>query len=284
MSSLKARIEALERKLKPLADEEHKFLKCLNNVLSFCDYIGFKPTEYQKKFLLDDNHFIVLRWARQSGKSATVSVKLLWYALKNPHWFIMVVGPSFRQSKLVLQKRITPLLKKVPKRFIKKVLKTRLEFMNGSAIECYPGNPDTIRGPTCHVVYVDEFNFIGDDEEIYDAILFTINTTNGYVILSSTPWTTDHMFYRICFEKEFDDYSRYHVTWREALEPNGPLKKMIFEKLKKQFASDPWRWKREMEAEFAEDEDVYLSQSLISSCIDPELEYWDERDLVANIP
>ncbi len=35
--------------------------------------------------------------------------------------------------------------------------------------------------------------------------------------------------------------------------------------------ADPDRWIREMEAEFAEDEDVYLSLSLIQNCIDPNL-------------
>jgi hypothetical protein len=68
-----------------------------------------------------------------------------------------------------------------------------------------------------------------------------------------------------------------------ALEPNGPLKKVILEKIQRQLAADPWRWKREMEAEWAEDEDVWLSQKLITSCIDPNLEYYDERDLIANV-
>src|SRR5436309_15361284 len=58
-----------------------------------------------------------------------------------------------------------------------------------------------------------------------------------------------------------------------ALEPNGPLKLEILEKLKRQFAADPWRWRREMEAEFADDADSWLSMALITRCVDQNLEY-----------
>ena len=145
--------------------------------------------------------------------------------------------------------------------------KTRITCPNGSVIEAFPNNPDTIRGPTLHCVYADEFNFIPNAEDLYDAALFTLGTTNGKFICTSTPWNTDSLFYRICNSKDFDDFARHHVTWERAQEPNGPLKTGILEKIKKQMRDDPSRWRREMEAEWAEDEDVWLSQSLISSCI-----------------
>ena len=68
-------------------------------------------------------------------------------------------------------------------------------------------------------------------------------------------------------ERARSDFVKSHVTWQEALEPNGPLRKNILEKIRKQFAEDPWRWKREMEAEWSEDETVWLSQDLITKCI-----------------
>jgi hypothetical protein len=187
---------------------------------------------------------------------------------------IAIVGPSFRQSKLIIRK-ITAHLLKLPRDLLvgRKPLRTKCAFVNGSVIEAYPNNPDTIRGPTLNLIYCDEMNFIKDDEEIYDAILFTLGTTNGQFICSSTPWSRDHIFYRICKDKEFADFARLHVTWEQAIEDNGgPLKKNILEKIRKQLAADPWRWQREMEAEWAEDDDVWLPQSLITSCIDPNME------------
>jgi phage FluMu gp28-like protein len=156
-----------------------------------------------------------------------------------------------------------------------KPLRTVIRFTNGSVIEAFPNNPDTIRGPTLDIVYCDEMNFLPNDEEMYDAILFTLSTTNGKFVCSSTPWNQDSIFYKIFFHKGWEDFAKHHVTWQRALEPNGPLKKKILEKIRRQFAEDPWRWKREMEAEWAEDETTWLPQSLITKCIDGNLELWD---------
>ncbi len=60
-------------------------------------------------------------------------------------------------------------------------------------IEAFPNNPDTIRGPTFKVIWIEECNFIPNDEELYDAILFTLGTTNGKLIATSTPWNTDSL-------------------------------------------------------------------------------------------
>ena len=68
-----------------------------------------------------------------------------------------------------------------------------------------------------------------------------------------------------------------HVTWEQAVEPHGPLKQNILGKIRKQLAADPWRWQREMEAEWAEDDNVWLPQSLITSCIDPDAELLEDK-------
>ena len=198
----------------------------------------------------------------------------MWFALAHRTMQVAIVGPSFRQSKLIIRKITTHLLKLPTDVLVgRKPLRTKVSFINGSVIEAYPNNPDTIRGPTLNLIYCDEMNFIKDDEEIYDAILFTLGTTNGQFICSSTPWSRDHIFYTICKEKDFEDFSRLHVTWEQALETKGgPLRQNILEKIRKQLAADPWRWQREMEAEWAEDDDVWLPQSLITSCIDPNME------------
>jgi hypothetical protein len=244
------------------------------DTIEFARRLGYELTAYQTEFIKDEKQFVALRWCRQSGKSWVVSLFLLWFALATIGVQVGIVGPSYRQSKLIIRK-ITAHLLKMPKDLLvgRKPLKTKITFINGSIIEAYPNNPDTIRGPTLNLIYCDEMNFIKDDEEIYDAILFTLGTTNGRLICSSTPWARDHIFYRICKDKDFEDFGRHHVTWKQAIEDaGGPLKKNILEKIKKQLAADPWRWQREMEAEWAEDDNVWLSQSLITGCIDPNME------------
>jgi len=269
----KARIKSSNafKHLKDIADK---------GIIAFCEEaLGFEPTKYQVKFLLDTEQFEAQCWCRQSGKDHTASSKLFWFAVENEGSQLAVVGPSFRQSKLVIRKINSFIQNKLPAHIPyreilvgRKTLRTKVPLVNGSVIEAYPCNPDTIRGPTLNGVLATEFNFVKDDEEMYDAILFTLGTTNGFFIANSTPWSRDHIFYKMCKDPAFDDFRRLHITWKDAVEPKGPLKKGILEKIKKQLAADPWRWQREMEAEFSEDEDCWLSTSLITGCIDPHLE------------
>ncbi|HLE74911.1 MAG TPA: terminase family protein [Candidatus Bathyarchaeia archaeon] len=239
-----------------------------NPVEFFRQILGFEPTVYEKELieLFQENQFLAARWCRQSGKSWTISALLLNYALIQPDAYIGVVGPSWRQTKLNIR-RISYFVRRLPPGTGVIAQKTRITCPNGSVIEAFPNNPDTIRGPTLNVVWWDEVNFTPNDADLYDAILFTLGTTNGKLIGTSTPWNTDSLFWKMCNHKDYDDFARHHVTWEQAQEPNGPLKKGILDKIRKQFGEDPSRWRREMEAEWAEEEDVWLAQSLIVSCI-----------------
>ena len=266
----KTKLKKLEQQL-----TENKTFQFPENPTEFCTKnLNFKPTEYQQKLIqqFQKNQFIAARWCRQSGKSQTISALLLHYARTHPNTHIGIVGPSWRQTKLIIRK-INTLLKKLPKGTHKKPQKTTVNLTNGSTITAYPNNPETIRGPTLNIVYADEFNFVPNDQELYDAILFTLSTTNGKFICTSTPWHTNSVFHKIFTEETYKDYAKTHVTWKEALEPKGPLKKHILQKIKHQLEGDPWRWKREMEAEWAENENAWLPQSLITTCIDHTLEY-----------
>ena len=209
--------------------------------------------------------FNAVRWPRQTGKSTDIGALHLADAWNNPDLSIGFVGPSWRQTKLNIR-RIASFCRNLPQQGLH-VQKTKISFPNGSVIEAFPNNPDTIRGNTFHRIWWDEVNFTANDEDLYDAILFTLGTTNGKLTASSTPFNTDALFWKMCNHKDYSDFGRLHFSWEKALEPNGPLKTSIIEKIKRQFGDDPARWRREMEAEWAEDEDVWLSQSLIASCI-----------------
>jgi len=119
--------------------------------------------------------------------------------------------------------------------------------------------------------------FIRDDEELYDSVLFTISTTGGRFIVSSTPGSKENLFYKICNDTTF---SRYHVTWKDALEPNGHLREDVLDASRKQLEGDPWRWQRKMMAEFAEDEESFFPLKLITGAIDQNLSYYSLADQV----
>jgi len=279
-----SRLDIFEDNLSEIWEEAEKEREKLSKdpITFFEQVVGFKPTAYQrdlaKKF--KNNQFTAMRWNRQSGKSWIAAALLLNYAFTHPGAYIGIVAPGWRQSKLVIR-RIRWFLRKLPTEVCPKPARTVLYFSNGSIIEAFPNNPETIRGPTLNVIFWDEANHTPGDEDLYTAILFTISTTKGKVLISSTPWNTDSVFYKIFNHKDYGDFARSHVTWRESMKPNGPLDEGTLEKIRKQFGDDPWRWKREMEAEWAEDEAAWLSQSLITKCIatektlGEELELWD---------
>jgi hypothetical protein len=240
--------------------------------------VGIRPTydlEEKRDHAYVGNGITV----HNSGKDYSASSKLFWFAVENKGGQYAVVGPSLRQSKLVIRKINNFIQNRLPKDIPypeilvgRKTLRTKVALVNGAVIEAYPCNPDTIRGPTLNGILATEFNFVKDDEEMYDAILFTLGTTNGFLIANSTPWSRDHIFYKMMKDKDFEDFGRHPVNWQQALEPKGPLKKNVLEKIKKQLAADPWRWQREMEAEWSEDESCWLPQALIGQCQDSMLE------------
>jgi len=237
----------------------------------FEQVLGFKPYVYQKEFidLFESNQLTAARWCRQSGKTQTISALLLKYAVTHPKVAIGIVGPSWRQTKRIIS-RIADFAHKLPASIIFKPQKTQIHFSNGSSIEAFPNNPETIRGPALDVVYADEFNFVANDQDLYDAILYTLGTTDGKFVCSSTPWHTDSVFYKIFTHKNFRDFKTSHVAYEKALTPNGPLKPNIIRRIRTQMGDDSSRWQREMQAEWVEDDNVWLPQSLIASCIGTE--------------
>ena len=230
-------------------------------------YCKLKPYWYLLDLIQSYEHFQfnAVRWPRQTGKSTRIGALHLADAWNNEDLNIGFVGPSWRQTKLNIR-RVSSFCRNLPQQGLH-VQKTKISFPNGSVIEAFPNNPDTIRGNTFHRIWWDETCFTSNDEDLYDAILFTLGTTDGKLTASSTPFNSDALFWKMCNHKDYVDFGRLHFSWERALEPDGPLKPAIIEKIKRQFGDDPARWRREMEAEWAEDEDVWLAQSLIVACV-----------------
>jgi phage FluMu gp28-like protein len=226
-----------------------------------------RPFWYQLDLakLYQERQFLAVRWPRQTGKSTTIVALLVQDAFEHENWHIGFIGPSWRQTKQNIT-RAASFCRNLPSGSCR-IQKTRINFENGSVIEAFPNNPETIRGNTFNGIYWDEAGFTPNDIELYDSILFTLGTTNGKLIVSSTPFSTDSLFFHMCKDKEYADFVRHHFSYEKALEPNGPLKPEMIERLKRQFGHDEARWRREMEAEWAENENLWLPESLIVSCV-----------------
>jgi phage FluMu gp28-like protein len=273
---LQSEKELVEASNRPLIEE--------TDVVEFFKRLGFQPTAYQEKLLRDKSQFILARWSRQSGKSLAMSVAVLFNALTKREFRAAIVGPSKRQSLKMIDK-ISRLLSRLGRDVLEGPLrKGRLVFRNGSVIEALPNNPDTIRGETLNAVVLDEFAYIEHDKELYDAIIFALSTTNGSFYGTSTPGSRDTLFFAMATDdNQFADFSRHHVSYKDALKPNGPIDPEFLEKIRRQYQTDPGRWKREMEADFADDDDAYLPLDLIESCVSegPSPETFTKDDVIS---
>ena len=252
--------------------------------VEFCrTWLFYDPYPYMHPFLRDESHFIANVQARQTGKTFNGMAKVLYLALANSGSLVLVTAPKFDQVKNIAFKALIEHLRRMkandPALFEAvcgedNLLRTVIRLSNGSTLLAESPVPETIRGHTAKVVYLMEANFIRDDEDLYTAVLFTLNTTNGYLIAESTPWNTDSVFYRMFNDPAYSTFSKHRVTYVEALPPNGPLSPEVVGMIEAQLAGDPSRWRREMLCEWAEDLNVWLPTSLITLAQDSAIDYF----------
>jgi phage FluMu gp28-like protein len=231
-------------------------------------FLKFKPTPYQAKLLDDEKKRIIVIWPRQSGKSTTLAARMIWYAATHERSLSLIVAPGLRQS-MILMDRIQAFLmsmaKPVRRELISRMQRTVVWFKKGSQIVALPNSPNLLRGYTAHQVLCDEAAFFRDDELVFFNVLFPmLQTTDGALIVSSTPWGKDSVFYRFA---QNADFSKHKINYEDVIKAKLATRHFIDE-MRRELPSE--RFRREFEAEFVEDEMAYLSQDLITRCIDPD--------------
>jgi phage FluMu gp28-like protein len=238
---------------------------------------GFKCNEYQAKLLRDASKRIVVRWSRQSGKTTCIALRAIWFAIVHPKTLTLIVAPSLRQS-MIMSDRIQDFLASLPKdrhvQIIEKLQRATVRFKNGSRIVALPNSPQLLRGYTANQVLADEANFFKDDDLVFYNVLYPmLSTTDGALIASSTPWNRDSVFYRMC---QSSDFSRHVVTCEDVVR-TGLVKQSFIDEMKSQLPFE--RFQREFMSEFVEDVDAWLTQSLIVSCIESNLQPYDFQEV-----
>lgn len=231
--------------------------------------LGFNPTSYQVKLLEDKEKRIVVVWPRQSGKTTTLAVRMIWYAVTHPRTTSLIVAPGHRQSMIVMDRIHRFLLsinKPLRRLIVAKMQRTVIWFKEGSQIVALPNNPNLLRGYTASNVLTDESAFFRDDELVFYSVLFPmLQTTDGTLIASSTPWGKDSVFYKFTQEKGF---SKQWVKIKDVVDAGLTTQKFVDE-MRQRTPSE--RFRREYLAEFVEDELAYFSQKLIAQCIASDL-------------
>ena len=70
--------------------------------VSFCEgLLGFSPTGYQRRLLESSSRRIVVRWARQSGKTTALATLSIIRAATYPGSTVLIISPGLRQSMIL---------------------------------------------------------------------------------------------------------------------------------------------------------------------------------------
>ena len=272
----KNELERLRRKIQKAVNDSSE-AKLPRDPVKFCvEVLGFQPTSYQARLLREvakGKKRILLRWARQSGKTWILAALIIWFCSLHPNHLALIIAPGLRQS-MILSDKIHELLNRVPRkirrRLIRQQLRTVVRFKNGSQIVALPNSEHLLRGYTAHLIVVDEAAFFHNDETIFMNVLQPMMaTTDGTMIVSSTPWGKKTIFYQL---NQDPDWSKHWVTWKEAVR-EGRYSPEFVKELMKIREQSPQVFKMEYEADFIEDVDTWLSQDLLAKICSEDLEY-----------
>lgn len=167
-------------------------------------FCSFYPHWYQSRILRDDSHNIAVRMGRQMGKTSSTAVKALHNAYTRPDCVtptekntIVIIAPSQRQSKIMYDQirayiHANPILESS----ITKSTLDRIELDNNSIIHNFPvgDNAERVRGFAINLLIVDEAAYIR--ERIYTALLPSLASTNGKLMLIGTPAARSGLFFQ----------------------------------------------------------------------------------------
>lgn len=164
--------------------------------------IPFKAYEYQKSLIngFQQHRNVIAMIPRQSGKTTSAAGFLLHYAFFNSDVTILIAANKFKAANEIML-RIKYAYEEMPN-FIRPGVSeynvTSIRFDNGSRILATTTTPDSGRGLSISLLYLDEFAFVKPKmaTEFWSAMAPTL-ATGGKCIITSTPQSDEDMFAEI---------------------------------------------------------------------------------------
>ncbi len=227
----------------------------------FCsELLHFTPFPYQMKLLEDPSKLIIACAARRTGKSLVIGNRALWFAFSHPNTTTLIVAATQRQSMLMYDKLLDYVSRsELLEESVVRKTRTKMNFTNGSEIIALPCGKtgQMIRGHNAHLIIVDEAAFVPEDV-ILSVMMPMLATTDGTMIMLSSPFDKSHFFYR-AFNMPI--WSKYKFKTSD----NPLVKKEYLDQAL--FMVGEKRFKQEYLAEFVDDESTYFPMDLLRPCI-----------------
>ena len=182
--------------------------------------VNFDLYPYQEKMFnhFNDNRFSIVLACRQSGKSISSVVYLLWYAIFHPEKTIAVLANKGATAREMLA-RVTLALENLPfflQPGCRALNKGSIEFSNNSRIIASATSGSSIRGMSVNLLFLDEFAFVERASEFYTSTYPVISAgKDTKVIITSTANGIGNTFHKIWegAVQKTNEYQAFTVNW-----------------------------------------------------------------------
>lgn len=192
--------------------------------------------------------------SRQSGKSTTAAILGLHRALYFSKSLVLLISPSLRQSSELFRKVSDFIGKLQIKPLLKEDNKLSCTFENKSRIISLPSSEATIRGFSgANLIIEDEASRVSDD--LYKSIRPMLATSNGRLILMSTPFGRRGHYYQ-----EWEEGQH----WERVLVPAFQCPRISADFLREELRSlGSWWYQQEYMCEFIDPAGSLFSSALL---------------------
>jgi len=247
--------EQLEEYTKCATDPEYFAENYIEIVTSDEGVAPFKLRDYQRKMIrkMHRNNRVIMRAARQSGKTETCSAYILWFLLFNKDRTCAILANKEATATEIVG-RVQGMYMRVPLWLQQGVdiwNTTSFLLENGSRLISSATSSDAIRGFRIDMLYLDEYAHVDNSvaEEFFTSVYPTISSgKKSKVIISSTPKGMNH-FYKMFTDavnhsKTRSQFKHITVKWDQVPGRN----KLWMEDMKLQLGEE--KFSQEQEVEF----------------------------------
>jgi hypothetical protein len=194
------------------SEQAEEYVRCATDPIYFIEkYVkivtidkGLTPLilhDYQKEMIaaFKDDRKVVVRAARQIGKTTTVAAFFTWYIIFNDNKTAAILANKAATAREILS-RVQLAYEHVPHWMKQGVVtwnKGDIELENGSRIIASATSSSAIRGYTINLLFLDEFAFVPGNiaEEFFTSVYPTISSgTTSKILIASTPNGMNHFF------------------------------------------------------------------------------------------
>ena len=166
----------------------------------------------------NSNRFSIVLACRQSGKSISSVVYLLWYAIFHPEKNIAILANKGATAREMLA-RVTLALENLPfflQPGCKALNKGSIEFSNNSKIIAAATSGSSIRGLSINLLFLDEFAFIDNDAQFYTSTYPVVSAgKDTQIVITSTANGIGNVYHKLWegAVQKTNEFKPFRVDW-----------------------------------------------------------------------